>query len=333
MGRWIPRALVSVLAVAALWSVFAGSTVSAYSDTVTTGTNTFSATTDWTAPTVSAYAIGRTTAYETGTIKQGASYYVYANVTDAGNPSSGIGSVAANVTTLTTGTTSLALIAGSYTAGGVSYNYRSAAKSANSTLSAGTYTSSVTATDNQSNATSQNISTTVDNTAPAGSDVQSTNASGGTVGKVEQGDALTLTFNATMDPFSILSGWTGAATTGIQANLYDGGSSSDYIRIYTSTSSPALVPLGTITLTNNNYLKTGTGTSVTFGASGASVPSTMTRSGSTITITLGSASGATPIATGSAKMTWVPSATATDIAGNACSTATVTQSGTSHLNF
>ena len=49
--------------------------------------------------------------------------------------------------------------------------------------------------------------------------------------------------------------------------------------------------------------------------------------GSTITITLGTPDFTADTATGSGTMTWTPSASATDRAGNAARTSTVTESG------
>src|SRR5438874_1204300 len=77
----------------------------------------------------------------------------------------------------------------------------------------GTNTYSITCTDNASNAGTQSgFAVTVDNTAPTGTDVQTTNASGGTVGRAELGDTITLTFSEPMDPNSVLAGWGGAST-------------------------------------------------------------------------------------------------------------------------
>jgi hypothetical protein len=330
MGRWPARAAASLLVLAATTSVAVGGTLSAYTDNDSTGASSFTATSDWAAPTIPSAVIGRSTAYDTGTIHQGATYYVYANVTDTGDPSSGIASVTANVNLITTGSTAVALVAGSYSAGGVSYNYRSASKVANSTLTAGSKSFTVTAVDNDSNSSgAQSYTVTVDNTAPAGSDIQTTDVSGGTTGKVEQGDTVTLTYNSTIDPYSIFSGWTGASTP-VQVALVDGGGSSDYIVVYSPSSTPTQLPLGTIYLTNTGYVTSGY---VTYGLTGSATPSTMVRNGASITITLGTASATTTRVSTAAKMTWIPSASATDIAGNAASTTTVTQSGTTHVNF
>ncbi len=87
---------------------------------------------DSVAPTVTAAAIAKTQGGTAGFVKQGGTYYVYANVTDGG---SGVATVTANVSTVTTGQTAAALSSGSFVVGGVTYNYRSAQLTANATLS------------------------------------------------------------------------------------------------------------------------------------------------------------------------------------------------------
>lgn len=315
-------------------SLSLGGTLSAYTASAVTASNTFTGAADWTAPAVASAAIGHTTSYEAGFIAQGVGdYYVYANVGDTGNPASGITTVTANVTTITSGNTAVALTAGTYSAGGTAYGYRSAAQSVPSSLAAGSRSFTITATDHAGNAGTQSFSTVVDDTAPTAVDVQSTNVSGGTVGHLDLGDTLTLTYSGVIDPYSILPGWTGA-TTPVQVAVVDGGSSAtDYIVVYNTAASPVQIPLGTVYLGSPNYLKTGTGNFVSFGATGSATASTITRSGSAMTIVLGTPSGATSTNTTAAAMTWTPSTAATDIAGNPSTATTATQSGTVHANF
>src|SRR5581483_3787636 len=102
-----------------------------------------------------------------GFIHQGVQYYVYANATDGG---AGIGTVTANVTNITTGSTAVPLVAGSYTVGATSYGYRSAALTANASLTAGNKNYTGTATDAVGNATTTaNATVNVENTNPTGS--------------------------------------------------------------------------------------------------------------------------------------------------------------------
>ncbi len=333
MAHGPKRAALALLALAAASGAALDGTLSSFNASSTTASNGFSAAADWTAPAASSAAIGRTNAYDTGFIKKGGSYYVYAEVSDSGNPASGITSVIANVATITSGKTAVPLAGGSYSAEGTAYNYRSAALTAGSSLAAGTYTYTITSTDAAANAAAQNFTTAVDNTAPTAVDVQSTNVSGGTVGHIEKGDTLTLTFSGTMDPYSILSGWTGAATN-VQIVLVDGGgSSSDTIYVYNTAATPVQIPVGVVELGVSGYLNLGAGQYIVYGATGSATPSTMTRQGSNIVLTLGTPSGTSLTSTTRATMTWVPSTTPTDIAGNALSATAAKQSGGSHINF
>ena len=128
-------------------------------------TGTYSVTVDATGPTVSGVAVANTTTNAAGWLRKSGAYIVYANASDA---STGISSVKANVNTFTSGQTALALSActTSCTVGGVTYGYKSASKTAGSTLAAGAASFTVTATDGVGNTTTANGSATVDNTAP-----------------------------------------------------------------------------------------------------------------------------------------------------------------------
>jgi hypothetical protein len=326
MVRRLAHTGLALLALCVAFAASVSGTLSAFNVSSTTPSASFTAAADWTAPTASTAAIGRTTAYGTGFIMQGATYYVYANVLDTGNPASGTASVTANVNTA-------ALVAGSYSAGGVAYNYRTAALTAAATIAAGSYTFTITSTDSAANTGTQSFSVTVDNTPPAASDVQSTNVSGGTVGHLDQGDTFTLTYNSIIDPYSVLGGWTGASTK-VQIALADLGSGADdAIYVYNAESSPTQLPVGVIDLGSRTYLTTGGGQYVTYGATGSATPSTMTESATSIVFTLGTPSGASLTSTTHAAMKWTPSTAATDIAGNAASATPATQSGTLHANF
>jgi hypothetical protein len=333
MARGAARAALAVLALCAACAATLGGTLSAFNVSSTTPLASFTAANDWTAPSASAAVIGRATAYYSGYIKQGASYYVYANVTDTGDPASGIEGVTANVNTTTSAHPAVALVAGSYNASGVAYNYRTASLTANSTLAAGSYAFTITSTDKAANSETQSFSVTVDNTAPMASDVQSTNVGGGTVGHLDQGDTLTLTYNGIIDPNSILSGWSGASTK-VQVALVDGGTSADdSIYVYNTEATPVQIPVGTVDLGSRGYLNTGSGQYVVYGATGTATPSTMVQSGSSIVITLGTSGGASSTSTTHAPMVWTPSTSPTDIAGNAVSATAATQSGSVHVNF
>ncbi len=145
-----------------------------------------------------------------GSIKQGGTYYVYANVTGSGTPPAGLGSLTADVSAITTGQTAAALSSGSYTVDGQSYNYRSARSPPRAACPAGTDAFTVKLTDSAGTATSTSYSVTVNNTAPRASDIQTANVAGGTAGKPELGDTMTFTFSEPIDPDTVLSGWDGS---------------------------------------------------------------------------------------------------------------------------
>jgi len=288
--------------------------------------NSITAASDFRAPTVGASVLTKTTGGTVGQIKKGGTYYVYANVSDTGNPASGVSTVTANVSTITSGTTAAALSAGSYTAGGVSYAYRSVSLTAGSSLAAGSYSYSLTATDVAGNSRTQSgYSVVVDNTAPAGTDVQTVNG-GSTNGLAESGDKISFSFSKAIDPNSILSGWSGAATNVVLRLNNGSGSANDTVTIYNATNATQL-PLGSVNLGRTDY----TSANITFGATGTA--SSMAMSGNTVTITLGTQSAAATTAAATGTMSWTPSASATDPAGNATATTVVTESGTADKEF
>jgi hypothetical protein len=127
-------------------------------------TGTYSVTVDNDAPVVTATAVATTTTNIPGWLRKSGAYVVYANASDA---TSSIATVKANVSTITSGQTALALTActSGCTVGGVTYAYKSASKTAASTLAAGPVSFTVTATDGAANATTATGAATVDNTA------------------------------------------------------------------------------------------------------------------------------------------------------------------------
>jgi hypothetical protein len=274
-------------------------------------------------PTIPSSVISKTVPYLPGYVRQGGTYYVYANASDAG----GLASVRADVSTLTAGQTSVALVAGAYTAGGVAYTYRSASLTADAVITAGVKAYTVAATDNASNVTTVGFTVTVDNTAPTGTDVQTANGST-TAGKPELGDTLTLTFSEVIDPESIQAAWTGSSTS-VVVRITNGflGLAPDVLTIRNAANS-AQLPLGDIDLIGTGYVTA----TRDFGASGTA--SSMVASGNSIIIMLGTPSAGTGTQGGAGlNMSWTPSATATDRAGNACLTTPVTESGALDLEF
>jgi hypothetical protein len=286
-------------------------------------------TVDNTAPTVSNSVIAKSTGtglYLSGKIKQGGTYYVYANVTDA---SSGLDTVTANVNNITTGQTTVALSPGSFSVNGTSYNYRSAALTANGTLTNGAALGySVTGTDNAVNVTTLSTPTvTVDNTVPTANTttkVAATNQTG-TVSKPDIGDRIVYTYSEQIDPESILAGWTGASinvTVRVNNNIACPGSANanDNVTIFNTTNATQ-ANIGCVDLLTTGYVAAN----VTFGQQGSTTLSTMSQSGNAITVTLGSTTGTTTAVAGTRNMIWWPSASAFDAAGNAETTTSQTE--------
>jgi hypothetical protein len=285
-------------------------------------TQSFSVTIDDTAPVVSATVIAKTAGGTVGFIAQGGTYYVYAKFTE---PGSGVAAAAADVSSISAGQTAVPLAAGSFAVGGVTYGFRSAPLTADDPLVAGSKPYSITASDNLANGGTQGgFTVTVDNTAPGGSGVQAVNVST-IVGRAQITDTLTYTFSETMDPNSILAGWTGPSTN-VVLHMNNGGVANDTVTIFNAANTVQL-NLGSIDLGRTDY----TTSNITFGASGT--PSTMVLSGSTITITLGTQSAAATTAAANSVMTWTPSSAATDPAGNTCSVAIVTETGVADKEF
>jgi hypothetical protein len=260
---------------------------------------------DWVPPTAEASVIAKSQGGVAGYIKKSGTYYVYAKVADPGNPPSGISSVKANVNSITSGQTAVSLVAGSYSVGGVSYNYRSAQLTAGSSLSAGTKTYTLSLTDVAANTESQSFSVKVDNGPFKGNGFEAANYSGGTEGKPEKGDTVEFEFNKEPDPASIVSGWSGEGTKTVTVSIAD-SSENDSLSISGATT-------GTVALKGDF-----TSSTATFSGS------TISLSGSTVTIVLGTASGSVKTDADKSKAVWTPSSSIYDVAANASSTSTVT---------
>lgn len=337
-SRGAKTALVLV-AVAVLALVAIPVAVAAFASKTQNENDVVTAAPDFTPPAITATMVAKTLGGVTGFVRKTGTYYVYANVSaDTGNPASGLATVKANAAELTTGQTAVALVAGSYTAGGVAYNYRSAELTAN-VATEGAKSYSVTATDVAGNARTVAGSATVDSVIPTATDVQTTNVAGGTVGLAELGDTVVFTFSEPIDPQSILAGWNGTATN-VTVRIVDNGllglsTGNDELFIYNSANS-ATLPLGAVNMGRGDYVAGLLGGTINFGASGTR--STMVMSSNTVTVTLGTyaAEGilvGRTTAAGVGAMIWTPVATPYDRAGNGLSTAPATQSGTARKNF
>jgi predicted ribosomally synthesized peptide with SipW-like signal peptide len=152
-GRWIV-----ILVCLGVLAGGGGVTYAAFSATTVSSANSFSAAPDWVAPTVS-----RSTAAQAGGgvaqhIHPGASYHLYGELSDSGNPASGVASVTANLSALSSGQTAAAMPSGAFSFGGIGYSHRSAALTANATLAACSYTPTITSTDGAGNARTEDAS-------------------------------------------------------------------------------------------------------------------------------------------------------------------------------
>jgi hypothetical protein len=159
-------------------------------------------------------------------------------------------------------------------------------------------------------------SRTADTTAPRGTGVQAVNGTG-TAGKIDAGDTVTFTYSEAMDPGSILAGWDGSAVA-VTVRVTN-NSSNDRLTVYNAADTSRL----NLTTSSGLQLKANrvSGT--------AKWDATMTMSGNSVAITLGaSTTGSTTAPAATTPMVWSPSSAATDLAGNACSTTTMTESGT-----
>jgi chitinase len=186
---------------------------------------------------------------------------------------------------------------------GTSYSF-----SLTTALAQGTYTAVVTQTDTSGNTGTSNANTfTVDTTAPTGASISAENKAGGTAGKIEAGDTLTYTYSEAIQPGTVLSGWNGASTA---IHIRFTSSGNDTITILTTAN--AAINLGSIA-TNGDYVSATT----TFNATMA-----LSSDGTSVVVTLGTPSNVNSAASPGRNMSWTPSASVRDLAGNAASTTT-----------
>lgn len=194
---------------------------------------------------------------------------------------------------------------------------------ATTALADGAYELRAVATDTLGHATTTPArSVVIDNALPAAADVQGAN--GGIAGRIDAGDTLTLRYSEPMAPASILAGWAGAATA-VTVRVTD-SSTRDLIEVYNAqnTTRLALTSATRALQTQQNWVTA----SATFQA-------TMVQSGTSVIVTFGSRTAGTIATgvTGTTAMAWTPSSSATDLAGNACATTAVTESGVADVDF
>jgi chitinase len=187
------------------------------------------------------------------------------------------------------------------TRSGSSYSF-----SLTTALAQGTYTAVVTQTDTSGNTGTSNANTfTVDTTVPTAASIAAANKAGGTAGKIEAGDTLTYTFSEAIQPGTVLSGWSGASTT-VHIRFTSAGN--DTITVLTTAN--ATINLGSVA-TNADYVST----TVTFNATMA-----LSSDGTSVVVTLSTPSSVNASASPGRNMSWTPSASVKDLAGNVAST-------------
>lgn len=175
--------------------------------------------------------------------------------------------------------------------------------------------------------TSAVVNVTALNNLLNGVDVQSVNG-GATAGKLEAGDRITFTFSQQVSPASISAGWDGSTGKTVLARINDGrlvGNAANNDQFSVDS-----VNLGAVTL-NANFVKNNQSVVVTSTMTiAAQVVNGVSRSVVTITF---NQSPAGAQAASAATMTWMPSAAATNLAGQACSATVVTESGSIDKDF
>lgn len=305
----------------ALTPTVTGSEVhAAFTATGSNGVNTFAARADWVAPDASAVTVAKTLpGYLTGAVQPSAAYRVHAHVTDAGDPDPGSLTVRADLSAVTAGETSTVLTSGASSLGGVSYNHSSATLTSGASTGVKGYTLTMTDTSGNSR-TRTGYTVLVDGTAPAATDVDTTNKAGGTAGRPESGDTLTLTYSERIDPYSVMAGWTGSAQA-VTVRLTKSG---NHNSISVLSPGGATLPLGTVDTASNVQYTSGT---IDF------TGSTMTQTGGAVSLVLGTPSSAPSTLTAASALSWTPSSSAYDAAGNNSSTTTATEQGVSDSNF
>jgi hypothetical protein len=312
--RWRTRVLVVLPILAA--AIF-GATWSAFSSQTDNTGDSISAAPDYAAPSVSAQSITKAAGGIGGYLAQNSQFYVYANVTDTGNPASGIASVNASGNLPGYGQQSIPLstTGGPWTVGGVTYNYRSAVNTF-PPMAEQTIPLSIDAADNASNSGSTPFNLVIDNTAGSATTVQTANG-GATAGRPEAGDSVTYTFSEPVEPISVISTWTDPTSSKTATvTITDGGAGNDTLTVGGAN-------LGTLNLGRTDYVT----------ATRTYTNSTLTVSGNTLKVVLGTASGAGTTAAGNGTMSWASSGAATDRAGNAFSGNTATESGAPDKEF
>jgi hypothetical protein len=197
------------------------------------------------------------------------------------------------------------------------------------TLPDGTYTARADQSDTSGNTgTSAAHSFAVDATAPTASAITAANggAAGTLAGRLDAGDTIVFGYSEAIAPASIMAGFSGTSTP-VSVRFFSagsGGNKDTFTVLGPSATDIVHLDAGTTTAGGVSAEGDFVGGTVTFAA-------TLARSadGKTFTVALGSADAPASIratAVAAKNMIWTVDRTATDLAGNAVTTTTVTES-------
>lgn len=195
-----------------------------------------------------------------------------------------------------------------------------------SAFSPGTITYSARATDAAGNTGPAGTATsTKDVSSPTVTGVQLNNVSGGTPGKIEKGDSVTITFSEPINPATVCSIWANNSTS-VQTQA---GNNADQVIVNVSSTNTLTVTgagcptlrVGSVAL-GGNY----TGSALTYNGNGGNASSlSWNPTARTLTITLGAGTaGGNTVSTSPAPIpSYTPASGVTDVASNPLATNTV----------
>lgn len=317
MKRWRRTALLLCLW-AALTAGITGLTQARFTSQTVNPGNSVTSAPDWVAPSAARSVVQKVEGGETGYLRWNGQFRVYGQITDSGNPSSGITNVNADLDPGGGFNVPMPNTPGPFAVDGLNYNYRSNVATVPWFTPQGNYAYLLNMTDGAGNARTQNgWLAVVDAARPNVVDVQTTNV--GTAGRPNPGDIVTYTFSEPIDRQSIRAGWTsGSSTVNVQIANNAGGPARDRLTIPGTN-------LGEINLNDTDYVAATTIYS----------NSTMVRSttnANQIVVTLGTAT-TPPAGTGNNAMAWTALNTIYDRAGNLLQTLAVNESGANDRDF
>jgi hypothetical protein len=198
------------------------------------------------------------------------------------------------------------------------------------TIADGSYLVRAIATDKAGNpptvASNTPVTRPVDNTAPVARTLNTTNAAKAAAGVPTKGDTVTFSYSETMSSTSMLSDWTGGASTRVQVMFFD-DPSGDLLEVWNAAGTTRVALAKPLSL-GGDYVPAG---GAVFGSASATgvAASTIARSGVDVKVTLGALSRGsvqTRAVTGGT-LAWTPDTVATDLAGNAALATPVARAG------